>query len=177
MHSFDVEFTPQDVQSISSPDAVAAFFAKLGYDTAARTNQTAANLAIPDAAARPIKRIELIADHKKLLQVYLFELTSVTVAEIKALARAFRNRAGQFLLVLTSDYEFIEFILLDRELSEPKGPTAISTTRQRLCIAASVLTAAAQQLFTCACFGASPGQKPAAFARTGLPQLRRFGSG
>jgi hypothetical protein len=106
--------------------SVAAFFAKLGYDTAARTHQTAANLAIPEAAARPIKRIELIADHKKQLQVYLFELTSVTVAEIKALARAFRNRAGQFLLVLTSDYQFLEFVLLDRDLSEPKGPTAIS---------------------------------------------------
>ena len=129
MHAFDVELSPQDIQSISSPDAVAAFFAKLGYDTTARTNQTVANLAIPEAAARPIKRIELIADRQKLLQVYLFELTSVTVAEIKALARAFRNRAGQFLLVLTSDYEFLEFVLLDRELSEPKGPTAISTAQ------------------------------------------------
>jgi hypothetical protein len=74
MHSFDVELTPQDIQSMSSADAVAAFFAKLGYDTAARTNQTVANLAIPEAAARPIKRIELIADRQKLLQVYLFDL-------------------------------------------------------------------------------------------------------
>jgi type I restriction-modification system DNA methylase subunit len=132
MHSFDVELTPHDIQSISSPDAVAAFFVKLGYDTAARTNQTVANLAIPETAARPIKRIELVADHKKLLQVYLFELTSVTVAEIKALARAFRNRAGQFLLVLTSDYEFLEFILLDREFSDLKAPTTISTAQPTL---------------------------------------------
>src|ERR1035438_7912776 len=115
MHSFDVELTPQEIQSISSPDAVASFFAKLGYDTTARTNQTVANLAIPEAAARPIKRIELIADRQKLLQVYLFELTSVTVAENKGLARAFRNRAGQFLLVLTADYESLEFVLLDRK--------------------------------------------------------------
>lgn len=132
MPAFDVELSPQDIQSVSSPDAVAAFFTKLGYDTAARTNQTVANLAIPEAAASSIKRIELIADRQKLLQVYLFELTSVTVAEIKALARAFRNRAGQFLLVLTSDFEFLEFVLLDRELSEPKGPTAISTAQPTL---------------------------------------------
>jgi len=132
MHAFDVELTPQDIQSISSPDAVAVFFSKLGYDTAARTNQTATNLAIPEAAARPIRRIELIADRQKLLQVYLFELTSVTVAEIKALARAFRNRAGRFLLILTSDYEFLEFVLLDLELSEPKRPTAISTAQPTL---------------------------------------------
>jgi hypothetical protein len=42
------------------------FFARVGYDVSARTVQTAANLAIPEAVARPIERIELIADHQKL---------------------------------------------------------------------------------------------------------------
>jgi hypothetical protein len=64
--------------------------------------------------------------------VYLFELKSVTVAEIKGLARVFRNFAGQFLLVLTADYEFVEFILLDREFSSQEGPTAISAAQPML---------------------------------------------
>ncbi len=129
---FDVELSPQDIQSISSADALVSFFAKLGYNTASRTAQTATNLAIAEAAARPIKRIELIADHQKLLQLYLFELKTVTVAEIKALARVFRNFAGQFLLVLTADYEYIEFVLLDRQFSDQKNPTAIGTVQPLL---------------------------------------------
>jgi len=129
---FDVELSPQDIQSINSADALVSLFAKLGYDTGSRTGQTAANLSIPEAAARPIKRIELIADHQKLLQVYLFELKTVTVAEIKALARVFRNFAGQFLLVLTADYEYIEFVLLDRQFSDQKNPTAIGTVQPLL---------------------------------------------
>jgi hypothetical protein len=132
MPVYDVELATKDLQDLSSADAVGGFFAKLGYDTSSRTIQTAANLGIPEAVTRPIKRIELIADHQKLLQVYLFELKSVTVAEIKALARVFRNFAGQFLLVLTADYEFVEFILLDREFSDHKSPTAISTAQPML---------------------------------------------
>jgi hypothetical protein len=103
MPVYDVELEIRDLQGLSSADAVVGLFTKLGYDTSVRTIQTASNLGIPEAAARPIKRIELVADHQKLLQVYLFELKSVTVAEIRALARVFRNFAGQFLLVLTSD--------------------------------------------------------------------------
>ena len=51
MHSFDIELTPQDIQTLHSADAVAGFFAKLGYHTTARTNQTAANLGIPSNGA------------------------------------------------------------------------------------------------------------------------------
>lgn len=129
---FDVELSPRDIQSINSVDALAAFFTRLGYNTSSRTSQTATNLAIPEAAARPIKRIELIADQQKLLQVYVFELKSVTVAEIRALARVFKNFAGQFLLILTTDYEYIEFVLLDRRFSDQKNPTAIGTSQPLL---------------------------------------------
>ncbi len=46
----------------------------------------------------------------------MFELQSITVAHTRALARAFRNRAGNYLLVLTSDYERLDFVFLEREL-------------------------------------------------------------
>ena len=114
---FDIDLTRQDIQSLSSADGFAAFFARLGYNTDARTAQTAGNLGITaDSTVRPIKKIELIADQEGLLQVYLFELQSVTVAHTRALARAFRNRAGNYLLILTSDYDRLDFVLLEKYL-------------------------------------------------------------
>lgn len=40
----DIDITGQDIQGLSSADAATAFFAWLGYDTEARTPQTAGNL-------------------------------------------------------------------------------------------------------------------------------------
>lgn len=59
---FDLDLTERDIQALSSVDAVAAFFARLGYDTNARIVQTPGNLGIgTEGTLRPIKRIELIA--------------------------------------------------------------------------------------------------------------------
>ncbi|OGA71057.1 MAG: hypothetical protein A3G81_23460 [Betaproteobacteria bacterium RIFCSPLOWO2_12_FULL_65_14] len=125
---FDVDLTPADVQTLANADAVAGFFARLGYDTNARTVQTPGNLGITaEGTLRPIRRIELIADQEELFQVYLFELASVTIAQTRALARTFRNRAGNFLLVLTSDYERLDFVLLERFLP----PAADGTISER----------------------------------------------
>lgn len=130
MHQFDIELTRQETQDLHNADAIAAFFTKLGYKTTARSTQTASNLAIPEATARAINAIELIADEDKLFQVYLFEVKSVTVALIKELARTFRNRAGNFLFILTANYEYIDFVLLEREVPEPENPGAIGTHKQ-----------------------------------------------
>ena len=125
---FDLDLAPADIQTLASADAVAAFFARLGYDTNARTVQTPGNLGITaEGTLRPIRRIELIADQEELFQVYLFELASVTIAQTRALARAFRNRAGNFLLVLTSDYKHLDFVLLERFLP----PAADGTIGER----------------------------------------------
>lgn len=127
---FDLDLTERDIQALSSADAVAAFFARLGYDTNTRTLQTPGNLGIgTEGILRPIKRIELIADREGLFQVYLFELKSVTVTHTRDLARAFRNRAGNFLLVLTSDYEHLDFVLLERFLP-PAAPDGTIGERQ-----------------------------------------------
>ena len=130
MHILDIELAASDVQALNAADAIAAFFARLGYHTDARTLQTPANLGMTaDSTVRPIKRIELIADQEGLFQIYLFELTSITVTHTRALARAFRNRAGNYLLVLASDYEHLDFVLLERYL--PSGSANGSTLGQR----------------------------------------------
>ena len=48
-------------------------------------------------------------------------MTSVTVAGIQGIIRPLRNRAGQYLFVLTSDYEQIDFVLLQRVTPEGEG--------------------------------------------------------
>lgn len=122
----DLELSSHDVQALNSADAVVAFFAQLGYKTDARIPQTPGNLGITaEGTVRPIRKIELIADQEGLFQVYLFELVSVTVAHTRALARAFRNLSGNYLFVLTSDYEHLDFVLLEKYLPTESNGTAI----------------------------------------------------
>jgi hypothetical protein len=122
----DIDLTSQDIQGLGSDNAISGFFARLGYNTEARTPQTPGNLGITsDSTSRPIRKIELIADQEGLLQVYLFELQSITVTHTRALARAFRNRAGNYLLVLTTDYDRLDFVFLERGTAESNRSRAI----------------------------------------------------
>jgi hypothetical protein len=129
---FDIELRAQDIQAIDGADAVTAFFARLGYNTEPRTPQTPGNLGITaEGTIRPIKRIELIADQEGLFQVYLFELKTVTAAHTRALARAYRNLAGNYLLVLTSDYDRLDFVFLEKDIPKPvPGESVFASPRQ-----------------------------------------------
>ena len=119
---FDKELTRQQIQNLNNAEGLIALFAYLGYDTNNRIPQTPANLGITaETIQRQIKRIERIADQQGLLSVYLVEMTSVTVAGIHGILRPLRNRAGQYLFVLTSDYEQIDFVLLQRITPEGDG--------------------------------------------------------
>lgn len=123
MMQFDYELTRQEIQELSNADAISAFFSKLGYATDKRTPQDPGNLGITaDGTLRPIKKVELIANYEGFLQVYLFELSSVTIAHTKSLCRSFRNRVGNFILVLTtSDYERLDFVLIEKLLPITKA--------------------------------------------------------
>ncbi len=113
----DRRLSREHVQSLSSADRLAEFFATLRYPDDARLEMTPGALQLPQRLKDVTRRVErLTSVEGGALQVYLFELTSVTVAHTRALARAFRNRAGNFLLVLTDDYERIDFVLLEREV-------------------------------------------------------------
>ena len=123
--NFDVTLTARDVQELSNSDAVTAFFARLGWRTDVRIEQSPGNLGITaEGTVKPIKKIELIADQDGALQVYIFELASVTIANRRAIVRAFRERAGNYLLVFTSAYDRLDFILVEKYLpSRPAGRT------------------------------------------------------
>ena len=112
---------PEHIQSISNADEVAGFFSYLGYNITERIKQSPSNLGITnEILLKEIKKIELIANQENLLQIYLFELSSVTVANTQALVRIFRNRVGNYLLVLTSDFNRIDFGLIERVLPDDK---------------------------------------------------------
>ncbi|MDI6694274.1 MAG: TaqI-like C-terminal specificity domain-containing protein [Anaerolineales bacterium] len=119
MISQDITLNKSDIQSLSSQEAVLAFFTRLGYSTANHLAQTPAAMGFTaDALVHEIRSIERIADEEGELQVYLIELKHLTIAITQALARALKNRAGNFLLVLTVDYERLDFVLLEPVLPE-----------------------------------------------------------
>src|SRR5438552_4823481 len=57
-----------------------------------------------------------------MFEVYLFELKSVPIATTQGIVRAFRNRPGDYLLVLTDDYNRLDFVLVQRYSSESPKP-------------------------------------------------------
>jgi len=137
-HDFDL--VPSHLQSLSSREAVAAFFASLGYNTDARLTQTAEAMGLTtESLKREIRHIERIADHESgALQVYLAELKSATVANTQAIARALRNRAGNFLWVLTADYDRLDFVLMEPTL--PSGPAEAGISLKGAYLRPRVLT-------------------------------------
>ena len=89
----DYELSREDIQDLSNKDAITAFFAKLGYNTNERLLQNTAAMGFGSELLKSaITSIERLASEDGgLLEVYLIELKSVTVAVTRALAQAFRN--------------------------------------------------------------------------------------
>src|SRR5713226_8038531 len=114
----DYDLTREDIQLLSNRDALTAFFAKLGYDTNARLVQNSAAMGFSSDNLRPaITHIERLASQDaRMFEVYLFELKAVTVTITQAIVRGFRNRPGDYLLVLTLLAE--EMIRLNKEKRE-----------------------------------------------------------
>src|SRR5204863_7048664 len=94
--------------------------AKLGYDTNDRLVQNVAAMGFTsDNLKAAITHIERLASQDgRMFEVYLFELKSVTIANTQGIVRAFRNRPGDYLLILTDDYQRLDFVLVERYTSE-----------------------------------------------------------
>ncbi len=100
MPSSNYELSFHDVLVLSSREALAAFFAGLGYATNARLIQTPAAMGLTsDALRSAVSHIERLASHENgFFQVYLFEPKTVTMAHTQAIVRDFRNRPGDYFL-------------------------------------------------------------------------------
>ncbi len=137
----DRNLSVADVQALATKDGVSAFFAAMGYRTDSRQPQSVSAMGITAGSlSRQIKHIERIAVHDdgaESLDTYLIELTSVTMAAIQGLVRVLRNRAGNYLLVLTDDYERLDFVLLQRTLP---GTPALPMTVSQVAVRPRILT-------------------------------------
>jgi hypothetical protein len=134
--AFDLDLQASDLQDLTDSGALVEFFGRLGYRTAQRTPVTPGHLGITaERLLRILVSIELLAEGDDGFQVYLFDLQRVTDAHLQALARAFRNRAGFFLLVLPGDgdYSTIDFVFLEEVASRepPAAPTLAAPPLQR----------------------------------------------
>lgn len=121
MQTDDFEVSPSHIRSLSNRDGVASFFLMLGYNVDRNVQSTVALGIAAEGLKRQISHIERIAVQDDWLHVYLFEMRSMRLADRQALARAFRNRSGDYLLVLTSDYDTLDFVLLERVQPEGNG--------------------------------------------------------
>jgi hypothetical protein len=124
----DEPLDSSNIRQLENADRVAGLFHHLRYDITERTN-------IPDYTVlgmsgedmrQHIQKIELIgkdpADGD--IVIYLFEVRSVTAKLRNDIARRFRERPENALLVLTKDYQELEFVLLERIVSRSQSRRA-----------------------------------------------------
>jgi len=132
---FDLPLAEADLRDLGSADALAAFFSRLRWATNSRIVQQPQNLGITaDGIRSQINRIERLASQSGVLplEVYLFELKSVTKANRLDLTNAFKNKAGNFILVLTSpDYDKLDFIAVDKTPDEGEGALGVTHNKVR----------------------------------------------
>jgi hypothetical protein len=142
----DYELQAAEVQQLAGRDALAAFFARLGYDTNNRIVQTADALNLTADTLKPVvTHIERLASQDAgLFEVYLFELKSVTVKTTQNLVKNFRDRMGDYLLVLTDDFRRLDFVLVERYQGDanrtPGGTGPLSPNAARVSVRPRVLT-------------------------------------
>jgi hypothetical protein len=124
--STDLNLSPKDLQGLTSPDAVAAFLTKLGYDTGRRKPLSAESIGLAGDAATAIKSIEVLAeDDEGFLRIVFVHLRSLTAKSRNDLSRVLGRTAIDHLLILTSDFDVLEFVLLDKRRRESRGPVDV----------------------------------------------------
>ncbi len=122
-HVTDVNLTPKNVSNLSSQDAIAAFFMELGYDTSRRSPLTADAIGLTGDSANAVRQIEVLSeDDEGFMRVVFVQLRSLTAKSRNDLARVLGKANVDHLLVLTSDFSAIEFVLLHKRRREVRGP-------------------------------------------------------
>src|SRR5260370_7639243 len=90
----DYELSREDIQLLSSRDALAALFAKLGYDTNDRLVQNVAAMGFTsDTLKSAITHIDrLPSQDARMFEAYLFDLKSEPLAPPQPIVRPFPTR-------------------------------------------------------------------------------------
>ena len=119
----DLDLTTRDLAGLTSPDALAAFLSRLGYDTSRRTVLTPSSLGLSGDTATSIRSIELLSeDEDGFLRVLFVQPKSLTAKVRNDLIRIIGKSNEDYLVVLAATFDTLEFVLLDKKTKEQAGP-------------------------------------------------------
>jgi hypothetical protein len=114
------------VAALTSVNAVAEFFQRRGYDTTKRVAMTTEAIGIADGDGA-FRHIELLSeDPEGFLRVVFAQVRSVTAKARNDLVRALGKFSQDHLIVLTSDFQVLEFVLIDKVKRRQHGPAAMA---------------------------------------------------
>ena len=127
--TLDVDLTAQDVATLAAADALAAFLQRLGYDTSRRAGLTTEAVGISDGD-RAFRHLELLSENPEgFLRVVFAQVRSMTAKARNDLVRALGRFSHDHLIVLTSDFQVLEFVLIDKALRHQRSFGAIRGPR------------------------------------------------
>lgn len=130
------EITTSDMQAASSLEGLRQLVARLGYDASDPIDQTGASLGIAERVQHQVIRAQRVAAQRLApggpsgLEIYAFEVTSLTADLRKAVASSFRDKPANVLLILTTrDYDPLDLVIVEKSLRESRvsgGAVAVS---------------------------------------------------
>ena len=122
-HLTDLNLTPKDLQGLTSADALVAFLTTLGYDTGRRKQLSPEAIGLAGDAATPVRAVEMLAeDAEGFLRIVFVHLRSLTAKSRNDLARVLGRTNVDHVLILTSDFDVLEFVLLHKRRRDTHGP-------------------------------------------------------
>lgn len=121
-HTLDLDLKTEQIAQLTSADAIAAFLHDLGYPTGKRRTLAPKGLNLGDTE-RAVTHAEIVSeDDDGFLRVVYVSLKSVTAKARADLVRSFgKDAVADHLLILTSDFDTLEFVLIDKEQRQRRG--------------------------------------------------------
>nr|BBH91701.1 hypothetical protein KTC_64520 [Thermosporothrix sp. COM3] len=110
-----LEIQRNDIKDVSNKDALASLLGRLGFDIDREPLSPAAyNLGSVETSISHFERIASLRDGALELPVYLVEIQGLSIRKDHRtqIAKAIQRRGLHSLLILTNDYEILEFLFL-----------------------------------------------------------------
>lgn len=127
----DRDVIGQQVSELSTTDGLAAFLANLGYDTSRRQVLPAEALGLAEGEAT-YRHIEVLSeDAEGFLRVIFVKLRSITAKARNDLVALLGKQAQDHLLILTKDFQVLEFVLIDKVRQKRHGPVAAAAYKPK----------------------------------------------
>jgi hypothetical protein len=122
----DVDLTAQEIAGLTSADALAAFFQRLGYDTSKRVALSPEAIGLNDAD-KSFRTIELLSeDPEGFLRIVFAQVRSLTVKGRTDLVRSLSRFNQDHLIVMASDFQLLELVLIDKIKRRQQSPATVA---------------------------------------------------